>query len=331
MRSGKHLTLSERCVIKFLLDRNFKKIEIANEIGVAKSTITYELKMNSLSNGSYDAHQAQEMYKARRKNCVKKGKLRQDRDLYIYVIEGLRKFWSPEQISGRLSKYYRTYRKYISKDSIYNNIYNGSIGTSFIQFLRQSQPKRRKNNKRSSKKVIIKDKKNMNDRPKAVDNKSRYGDWEGDTIFGKDHNGYLATFVERKSSYLAAALMQNKEAKTLNQAASCAFGDIENKYLKTITVDNGTEFAEFENLETLLETKVYFADPYSPWQRGLSENTNGLIRQFFPKKTNFKNVNEEELERSIDLLNHRPRKKLGYLAPYEVFIEKKKVRLATRI
>lgn len=328
MRSGKHLTLLERRVIKFFLDRDFKQIEIAKEIGAAKSTISYELKMNSLPDGSYDADNAQEMYNERRKHCVKKGKLRQDYDLYTYVIEGLRRYWSPEQISGRLSKYYK---KYISKDSIYNNIYNGSIGTGFVEFLRQSQPKRRKNKKNSSKKVIIKNKKNISERSKAVDKKIHYGHWEGDTIFGKNNNGYLATFVERKSSFLAAALMSNKEAKSLNLAASEAFGDIGNKYLKTITVDNGTEFAEFENLETLLETKVYFADPYCSWQRGLNENTNGLIRQFFPKKTNFKEVKEEELARIIDLLNHRPRKKLGYLTPYEVFIQKKKVRFASRI
>lgn len=218
----------------------------------------------------------------------------------------------------------------ITAEGIYINIYNnGVFGNSFIVFLRQKRPKRQKRSLKNKKRVVIKDKKNIKLRPEAVNNKSRFGDWEGDTVFGKNNQGCIATFVERKSSYTVAGLMLNKKAISLNRAASEAFWEISNRFIKTITVDNGTEFAEFKNLEIMFNTKVYFADPYCSWQRGLNENTNGLLRQFFPKNTNFRKITEEELDKAIYLLNHRPRKKLGYLTPYEVFIENKKIRFET--
>ncbi len=247
-----------------------------------------------------------------------------------FTISGLQKYWSPEQISGKLKILYENDETMmITAEGIYLNIYNGVIGKNYIEYLRQNRKKRHKRSLKNKKRITIKDKKNIKSRPEIVNMKNRLGDWEGDTIVGKQNQGYIATFVDRKSSYLAASLMLDKTAFSLNHAASEAFGYIQNKDIKTITVDNGTEFAEFKNIEQLFETNVYFADPYCSWQRGLNENTNGLLRQFFQKKTNLKEVSQEELEKVIYLLNHRPRKKLNYLTPYEVFIEKKKIRLTT--
>jgi IS30 family transposase len=303
-----------------------KKSTIASELKVVKSTISYELKHNSMPDGHYDPEYAQKKYVERRKKSRKPSKLVKDKNLLAFVIEHLKNYWSPEQIAGRLQQ---RGKQYISHEGIYQNIYYGILGETFIQFLRQSKKYRQKRGKKQGKRAIIKDKKNIKERPEAANQKSRLGDWEGDTIVGKNNQGYIATFVDRKSSFLAGALMETKEAINLNKAASCAFGEIPDSLIKTITVDNGTEFAEFKNLEKLFRTKIYFADPYSSWQRGLNENTNGLIRQFLPKKTNLKNITEEELEKIIHLINHRPRKKLGFLTPYEVFVENKKVRLAT--
>jgi IS30 family transposase len=331
MRSRKHLTISDRRVIKFFLNSGLKQCEIAKNIGVAPSTLSYELKMNRGSDGNYDPDYAQKKYSQRRIRSRKRSKFEKNSELLDFTIKGLQKYWSPEQIVGKLKMKYKDDRTMlISTEGIYLNIYNGTVlGRSFIDYLRQNRPKRQKRKLNNKKRVIIKDKKNIKSRPEAANNKSRIGHWEGDTVVGKNNQGYIATFVDGKTSYLASAKMPNKKAVSLNKAASEAFGDIENKYIKTITVDNGTEFAEFKNLEKLFKTKIYFADPYCSWQRGLNENTNGLLRQFFPKKTNLNEVSEEKLEKAIYLLNHRPRKKLGYLTPYEVFIEKKKIRVET--
>jgi IS30 family transposase len=329
MRSWKHLTISDRRVIKIFLYSGKKKKKIAEELEVSRSRISYEIKMNSKPDGEYDPDYAQELYEKRRSKSKKESKLTKDIRLFTFVVECLQMYWSPEQISGILLKKHKNSGMYISPESIYQHIYYGALGRSFIYYLRQSKKSRQKRGQKTSKRVIIKDKKNIRERPEPANKGNRIGDWEGDTVVGKNNQGYIATFVDRKSSYFKAALMNDKEAQSLNKAASQAFWDIENKNIKTITVDNGTEFAEFKNLEELFNTQVYFADPYSSWQRGLNENTNGLLRQFFPKNTNFKKVTEEELERVIDLLNHRPRKKLGFLTPHEVFIKKKFVLFRT--
>ena len=234
MRSGKHLTIADRRVIKFLINSKVKKAIIAKEVGVAKSTISYELKTNLMPDGTYDPDYAQKKYDQKRRRCRKKSKLLKDRKLYEFVVESLQRYWSPEQISGSLVKKYPKKNRYISPEGIYQNIYYGILGKSFIQFLRQNKKRRQKRGQKTGKRVIIKDKKNIKERPEAANNKSRLGDWEGDTIFGKNNNGHLATFADRKSSFLAAALMSNKEAKTLNRSALIAFGDIGNKYIKTI-------------------------------------------------------------------------------------------------
>lgn len=329
MRSGKHLSVTDRRVIKFLLNSGLSRAKIAKELEVSRSRITYELKMNSKPDGSYDPDYAQKLYEERRSKSKKESKLKKDINLLLYVVEGLQQYWSPEQISGKLKQTQKGTGMYISHESIYQQIYYGLLGQGFISYLRQSKKKRQKRGQKVSKRIIIKDKKSIHERPEAVDKRNRIGDWEGDTVVGKNNQGYIATFVDRKTSYFTAALMNNKEAQSLNKAASEAFWNIENKYIKTITVDNGSEFAEFKNIEELFDTQVYFADPYSSWQRGLNENTNGLLRQFFPKGIELKQVSEEELEKVIHLLNHRPRKKLGFLTPYEVFVEKKNVQLAT--
>ena len=156
-------------------------------------------------------------------------------------------------------------------------------------------------------------------RPMVVARRTRIGDWEGDHITGRVSYGYIATLVERRSSYLAAARILNRRSETLTLAVLEAYGAIPNSLIHTITLDNGPEFYQFAHLDEALKCKIFFADPYSAWQRGANENTNGLLRQIFPRKTSFKDLCQNHIDSVVDMLNHRPRKRLGYHTPHEVF------------
>ena len=163
----------------------------------------------------------------------------------------------------------------------------------------------------------------IHDRPEIVETKIRLGDFEGDTVYGGVAKGCVVTLVDRKSKLLTAAISVNREKENIRNAFLRAFSLMEFDIpVETITLDNGSEFADFLNIEADLNTTIYFADPHSPWQRGLNENTNDIIRFFFPKGTNFLNVSEEELQNVVHLINSRPRKCLGFLSPLE-FLSKK--------
>ena len=208
MRSGKHLTSSERRVIHFFIKSGLKQYEISKNIGVSPSTLSYELKNNTKSNDEYDPEYAQEKYLKRRTRSIKKSKFVKNLDLLNFTISGLQKYWPPEQISGKLKMLYgNDETMMITAEGIYLNIYNGVIGKNYIKYLRQNRRKRYKRSLKNKKRVTIKDKKNIKSRPEIVNMKNRLGDWEGDTIVGKQNQGYIATFVDRKSSYLAASLM----------------------------------------------------------------------------------------------------------------------------
>jgi IS30 family transposase len=165
----------------------------------------------------------------------------------------------------------------------------------------------------------------IDERPKIVDEKSRIGDWEGDTVESAGKNAYIATFVDRNAKLLLAKIMPNKMAPTLNQAAIRAFRSIAPDRRGTLTVDNGKEFAAHTALSEALSIDIYFAHPYHSWERGLNEHTNGLIRQYLPKKTPFDTLTQKQLDKIVAKINNRPRKVYrirsirGYLTPYEVF------------
>ena len=152
-----------------------------------------------------------------------------------------------------------------------------------------------------------------------MEDRQRFGDWEGDTIEGKRNSGYIATLVERKSRYLLISKIEDKKSATFTDHGSKAFGRVPRVMRQTLTVDNGSEFAGFKKFENRTGLTVYFADPYAAWQRGANENTNGLLRQYFPKGSNFKKVTEEDVVDVARKLNHRPRKCLNYRTPHEVF------------
>jgi len=162
----------------------------------------------------------------------------------------------------------------------------------------------------------------ISERPLEVESNRRFGHWEGDTIEGSAKKGYIATHVERKSKLLLAALLENKSADCLNKGTIKAFRNIPKALIKSMTFDNGKEFSKFKEIEESLSTSVYFANPYSSWERGLNENTNGLLRQYFPKKMNLLSVSPAQLKKAVDKLNDRPRKCLNYRTPWEVYSDK---------
>lgn len=312
-----HLTFLEREVIyKMRLDGKSLS-HIGRTLCRDKSSISRELQRNSVDD-RYAPHIAQKTAAGRRLVC-KPVKMEHE-PLRRFVEDRLRLQWSPEQIAGRLKFNYPHHRKMqLSYESIYQWIgVNGFLGGDLKKELRQGHRKRRKRRGTPDSRGQIPGRVSIDQRPDIVDARSRLGDWESDTVQGKDHSGYLATHVDRKSRYVIIGSMRNRKAKTFNRQSVRAFKRHGNLPRHTMTTDNGKEFAGFKKLEEALSLDVYFADPYHACQRGTNENTNGLIRQYFPKGMNFSRITEADVIRVETLLNHRPRKCLGYRTPHEV-------------
>jgi IS30 family transposase len=315
-----HLTREERKVIGNMMEIGYARAEVARALGRDRSTISRELRRNANSDGRFlpdVAHVYAQCRKAVRVRRPKTG----DASLMGYVAERLERFWSPEQIAGRLRRVDRPGNAdaWISHQTIYNWVRSDPARRArFRPFLRQGRKRRRTPYGSGPSRGQIKDRVMIDKRPPAVTERRRIGDWEGDTVEGRNHKGYVATWVERKSLYLVARKMGDKRAETLNQATRQGFQSISRKKILTLTVDNGKEFARFQEIERTLGAKVYFAFPYRSWERPINENTNGLLRQFIPKTMDLRTVGADSLARSVRSLNNRPRKTLGYRTPCEV-------------
>lgn len=229
----------------------------------------------------------------------------------------LKQYHSPEQIAGRLK---REGILSISHETIYQMIYANHAGLKDYQvYLRQGRGKRRKRGGHYSKRGQIPGRVGIEYRPLIADAKTEIGHWESDTMIGGNHTGVIVTHVDKASKFLVAGLGQTKTSAQVNQVTIALFAQIPETRRKTMTFDNGKEFSGHEKLSETLKISCYFANPYHSWERGLNEHTNGLLRQFFPKQTNFKIVKPEELEKAVSLINNRPRKSLDYKTPFEVF------------
>ena len=187
------------------------------------------------------------------------------------------------------------------------------------KYLRRGRKKRQKQGGLGSKRAAIEGKKSIHDRPEAANNRTEIGHWEADLIQSKGADSYLVTAVDRVAKYMTMAKISSKESETTVRGFAEAFADIPNSHIRSITIDNGSEFARFTTLEELFECEVYFADPYAAWQRGLNENTNGLIRQYLPKTVSFKNLTYNDFEDIKCSLNNRPRKALNFRSPEDLF------------
>lgn len=310
-----HLTLDERETIAKMHSSGLGPRAIGRALNRSPSTISRELSRNS-SGDSYSSHAAHAQSLSRRSQRPLSRKL-DHQPLATEVRRMMGCCWSPDAVSGRLRREHPDDRRmHVSHQTIYRWFWsNSDIQEDLSDCLRHGRYRAR----RSGRQAPIRNRIGIRQRPDVVDRRSRVGDWEGDTIVGKGHRGYVATFVDRRSGYLVASRMRDKRAASLNRAAERAFRDIPAIARQSLTVDNGTEFAKHEALSRRLALPIYFADPYSSWQRGTNENTNGLLRQFLPKTEELFDLPPTVLAFHVDRLNNRPRKRLGYLTPEEVF------------
>ena len=312
-----HLTPFERGTVEFLYRAHCSIRHIAEELNRSASTISRELKKNVNARGKYHAVQAQQRYLAKRKKCVKPHKLDVNEYLLDYVERNLKEQWSPDEIAKTLRHDYpwnRTMR--ISHETIYTFIYREKrAGGELFKHLRQAHRTRRRRGNKKGKRGQIKDRVSINLRPKGASNRSRNGHWEGDTVIGKNHQGGLVTLNERRLGFLLAAPIANRKVETVNRAIIECFFHIPKRLRRTLTLDNGMEFAGFKDIQDALGLDIYFADPYSPWQRGSNENLNGLIRQYLPKGTDLTTLTQAYLNTITQKLNNRPRKRLNYQTP----------------
>lgn len=323
--SHSHISVEDREIIAFMFARDHSQAEIATAIHKHQTTVSRELHRNRSLDNCYRPVAAHRRARKRRREANRsRGRKMDCPELSRNILTGLDWFWSPEQISGRIRMEYDDLPSmWISHEIIYSWIWqNKRQGGPWHLKLRQGHKKykRRARGKADGRKTIP-NRRWIDERPEEVNKKSRLGDWEGDTILGRGKKHAVVSITERKSQYLILGKMKERNWRTLNAVSQRSFkrhdqpGQLPRK---TLTVDNGREFWGHEGLAEKLDVDVYFARPYQPWQRGLNEQINGLIRQFIPKSTDLRTINVKELKGIEKLLNNRPRKKLGYLTPLEV-------------
>jgi len=323
-----HLTPDERFKIAHMHMAKFSMRLMAERINRSPSTISREVRRNKGSHSPY-WHDWAQQYADERKSAPREGKRKSHEKLYKLVMQNIRSGLSPEIISGRLTREFKSKNMRVSHEAIYQWILHDARqgGDAYLSLVRRH--KRRRKQRRGLRTRSFAGRVSISDRPKIVDDKSRFGDWESDSMEGGKSKGGLATHVERKSRYLVAGKLRDKRSDTFMAASITLFEGFTPALIKTFTVDNGSEFSRFKALEEATCSRVYFADPYSPWQRGLNENTNGLLRRYFPKGCNFHQISDVTIKHAVDKLNHRPRKCLNFRTPYEVLFKTKTVALQT--
>jgi len=315
MKPYKQLTYEQRCQIYVLKKRDLAQQAIADAIGASQSAVSRELKRNTGGRG-YRYQQAQKMSEERRSQAAKA--LKMTTGMIALIESKLSHRWSPEQISGWLLV---ERGERLSAETIYQHIRTDkATGGSLYCHLRRRGKPYRPRSKAMAGRGYIKNRVSIDERPAIVDEKGRLGDWEIDLVIGKGHSGALVTIVERKTRFTVSTRIHDKSARTVT-AATIALLNPFKEAVHTITADNGKEFAYHEQMTAALDAAVYFADPYSSWQRGLNENTNGLLRQYWPKSTDFKKISSNDVSAVIIDLNDRPRKKLGYKTPARLMAE----------
>jgi len=322
MKKYNQLTEIKRYQIHALLKAQTTQKQIAKLLKVSESTISRELRRNKGLRG-YRPKQANIKAQNRRKEATKAIKMTPE---LINIIEMyIQQDWSPEQISGWLKKE-KAIR--ISHERIYQHIwFNKANGGELYKHLRQSGKKRKKRLGSTDKRGQIKNRVCIEKRPDIVEEKSRIGDWEIDTVIGKSHQGALVTIVDRKSKFTLIKKVDSKHADVVTAATISLLQPYLEKTF-TITADNGKEFSGHEEMAEKLSVDVYFAHPYHSWERGLNENTNGLIRQYFTKGSSFVNITEDQVEDVMNRLNHRPRKTLNYKTPHALFFNENELKAA---
>ena len=311
------LTKAQRYTISVMRKQNFPMGEIAAAIGKHKSTISRELRRNCDGrSGRYDADLAQRKCERRQKG--KPHRVRFTEEVRLRVEAMLREDYSPEQVVGRCRL---EGLECVSVETIYQYVWGDKRrGGDLHTHLRRKGRKYRKRGAKKDSRGVIRDRVSIDERPKVVDDKSRFGDLEIDLIMGANHRRALLSANDRASGISWIALLEGKDSKALADKAAEMLMPFKG-LLHTVTSDNGKEFAEHKAIAKSLAVDYYFAHPYHSWERGANENMNGLIRQYLPKGTPFDGLDDNEIKRIRDKLNNRPRKKLGFLTPIEYFFD----------
>lgn len=310
----KHFTLQQREYLYELVTQGASQSSMAEALGRSSGTISRELTRNKV-NGRYSPHEAHRVAQDRRKNRDITTKLERP-EILEKVQAGLTRRWSPEQIAKHivLEEGSQSSRR-VSRGSIYRWLWSSdSQATCFQSHLRHGRYRRRGSAKG---RIAIRNRVSIEQRPAEVATREQVGHWEGDTVVGSKQSGYLVTLVERSSGLLLMVKTESKEASVVKGAIIRRFSNLPEEWCRTLTVDNGTEFAMHETITRRLGLPIYFAHPYSSYERGTNENCNGLIRQFFPKGSDFRNISHHEVARVEAILNNRPRQRLDFLSPYE--------------
>ena len=325
-----HLNAKERHTLMYLSQYRLSSREIGRRLGRHHSSIARELRRNAHICGGYRDDTAHHMAEDRRKQ-PRHIRRWANGPLTAYVLSRLREDWSPGTIVGRLKlDFPRSRNMCLSVEQIYQWIYRDAAASGLLyRHLLRRHKRRRRQGLYGLCRGLIPGRVSIHDRPESIARRGRFGHWEGDTVEGEKGTGGIATHVERKSRMLIAAKLKDKRAETFTRATISAFNPIPNKWRRSLTVDNGGEFAGFKAIEAAVKLDVYFADPYAPWQRGTNENTNGLLRHYFPKGIDWRKVGEKQLAQVVRKLNNRPRKCLNYQTPNEVFLKNTGVALAT--
>lgn len=310
----KQLRLEEREIIATMNVQECSQAAIARAIGRDPATVSRELQRNR-PRSCYSASVAQELTRRRRAAAARRRRKFEQPEICGAVKQQLKEGWSPEQIAGWTKRQCPENRRcWISGQTIYNAIRRDDHGHPLKKCLRRYHLHKRRREKKDRTCP------QLEQRPAIINERGRCGDWEGDLICSGGHDQFsLVSLVERQTRYTELILVPNKTSYVVMSAIRARLEKHPPELRQSVTFDNGSEFARWEWLQWILALLVYFAHPHSPWERGTNENTNGLVREYFPKGTRFSQVTRYEVQAVQDKLNHRPRKQLGFQTPHEAF------------
>lgn len=312
------LTSEERYMLSALRKQGLSQAAIARSIARSPSTISRELQRNSCpTDGHYRPSKANR--RARYRRSIARRNEQYSHADYQLIALFIRREWSPEQIVGRLRC---EGIQPMSHESIYQYIWHDkAMGGDLHTYLRQASKKRRKRYQAYDSRGRLAGKRHISERPKEVEDRQTFGHWEIDTVVGRGAKDCIVTLVERKTGYLLIGKLCDRTKQQLNQRMLALIAQHDEKHFKTITADNGTEFHGYADIESASAARFYFATPHHSWERGTNENTNGLIRQYIPKRTSMARLTQRDCDAIAQKLNARPRKRLGYRTPAECFGE----------
>ncbi|MEA3404442.1 MAG: IS30 family transposase [Pseudomonadota bacterium] len=325
MKKYTHLTPEERAAIMLMLDQQYSLRKIGQILQRNPSTISREISRQATKSRFYNATQAAKQYLKNRQPCKRPKKLDNHSLLCDMVERHLIHYkWSPEQISANLKQRYPSdSNMQLSPETIYAHIYaqpKGELKKLMIQSLRRRKSKRGPRGSKDScySSLKISEEQRFMNRPENINTREVAGHWEGDLIIGAMNKSCVGTLVERKTGFVILSKMENKSAKKVRAGFEKSMASLQDFLRLSLTYDRGAEMAEHVMMSKTLKMDVYFADPHAPWQRGTSENTNGLIRQFLPKGEDLSQYSQSELDYVAYLLNNRPRKRYEFRTPQEM-------------